>query len=103
MGFNELNNSCARQQMMLLGAVDCNFYGPAAAPVPTIVVIDRDVEVVSDNGLATEKKTMLSLWRADVGKVARGHRVLVIATSEELVVNDIISDDGFVVQVYARG
>jgi hypothetical protein len=102
MGFNELFNNCARQQMMLLGAVDCNFYGAAEA-VPTIVVIDRDVEVVSDNGLATEKKIMLSLWREEVGKVRKGYRVLVVATTEEFVVNDIISDDGFIVQVYARG
>ncbi len=103
MGFNELFNNCARQQMMLLGAVDCNFYGTAAEPVPTIVVIDRDVEVVADNGLATEKKTMLSLWCEEVSKVKRGHRVLVIATAEEFIVNDIVSDDGFIVQVYARG
>lgn len=103
MDFDSLNHMAARQQLLLVGAVDCSFYGAAASPVPTIVVIDRDVEVVSDNGLATEKKIMLSLWRQEVGKVKRGHRVLVVKTGEEFVVNDIVSDDGFIVQVYARG
>src|SRR5690606_28386927 len=76
-GFNELVNTGARQQMQLLGAVACQYYGQAAEPVATIVVIDRDVEVVSDNGLVMQKKTMLALWRQDVGKVMRGNRVIV--------------------------
>lgn len=101
MSFNALVNAGARQQMLLLGAVPCVFHGQAANAINTFVVIDRDVEVVTDNGLAMEKRTVCSLWKQDVGRVVRGHTITV--GTESFTVNDLLSDDGFVIEVYVRG
>ena len=101
MSFNSLIQSSARQQMTLLGAVDCKFVSQSATSVDTIVVIDRDVDALVDNGIRVEKRTVLNLLREDTGKVRKGDSVLV--GDERFTINDIVSDDGFVVEVYVRG
>lgn len=87
--------------MMLLGAVDCKFVSQSATSVDTIVVIDRDVDALVDNGIRVEKRTVLNLLREDTGKVRKGDSVLV--GDERFTINDIVSDDGIVIEVYVRG
>lgn len=101
MSFNSLIQSSARQQMMLLGAVDCKFVSQSATSVDTIVVIDRDVDALVDNGIRVEKRTVLNLLREDTGRVRKGDSVLV--GDERFTINDIVADDGIVVEVYVRG
>lgn len=87
--------------MMLLGAVDCKFVSRSATSVDTIVVIDRDVDALVDNGIRVEKRTVLNLLREDTGQVRKGDSVLV--GNERFSINDIVSDDGIVIEVYVRG
>lgn len=87
--------------MMLLGAVDCKFVSQSATSVDTIVVIDRDVDALVDNGIRVEKRTVLNLLREDTGQVRKGDSVLV--GNERFAINDIVSDDGIVIEVYVRG
>lgn len=87
--------------MMLLGAVDCKFVSQSATSVDTIVVIDRDVDALVDNGIRVEKRTVLNLLREDTGQVRKGDSVLV--GNERFSINDIVSDDGIVIEVYVRG
>jgi hypothetical protein len=101
MSFNSLIQSSARQQMMLLGAVECKFVSQSATSVDTIVVIDRDVDALVDNGIRVEKRTVLNLLREDTGRVRKGDSVLV--GDERFTINDIVADDGIVIEVYVRG
>lgn len=101
MSFNSLIQSSARQQFILLGAVECKFVSQSAVSKDTIVLIDRDVEAVLDNGLRVEKRTVLNLLREDTGKVRKGDSVLV--GDERFTINDIVADDGIVIEVYVRG
>lgn len=87
--------------MMLLGAVDCKFVSQSATSVDSIVVIDRDVDALVDNGTRVEKRTVLNLLREDTGQVRKGDSVLV--GNERFAINDIVADDGIVIEVYVRG
>lgn len=86
--------------MMLLGAVDCKFVSQSATSVDTVVVIDRDVDALVDNGIRVEKRTVLNLLREDTGRVRKGDSVLV--GDERFTINDIVADDGIVIEVYVR-
>lgn len=107
-GFNSLDATTARQQIVMLGghpAAVFRFIG--GDPIEgTWVLVDRDIEVVIDNGLAVTRRTVLTLPKADIGELRDGDTV--IANPEEddqekFVVADQVSDDGVVVRVYVRG
>ncbi len=106
MNFDLLAHSTARQQLKLLGAAPALFYGANPLGVETIALVQRDVEVIIDDGRALTKKTVISLLKTDVTKVRRLDKIKVnptdIDSHEEFIVGDILSDDGFIIDVYVR-
>lgn len=99
--FNALMGLTTSLQVGLLGGVKATFQ-TATDSIPDITaIIDRDVEVISENGMTTVKRTIVSLQKSEVGKVTDGDKI--ICDSESFTLGKIISDDGFVVEVYARG
>lgn len=96
-----MQHAAARQQFKLLGAVKAVVTKGADVINPALVVIDRDVQVPADNGLSIEKRTIVSLLGAEVGKIAKSHTITL--PGETLSVQSVIADDGFVVEVFVRG
>lgn len=90
----------AAQQVKLLGGVDATFENDSDSK-PCTVIIDRDVEVIAENGLTTVKRTHISLRKSQVGKVVAGDRI--VCVDEAFTVKEILSDDGIVIDVYVRG
>lgn len=77
------------------------YFGDDAVGVPVNALIDRDVEVVASNGLTTEKRTVASIEKSKIGFAKKNHRLQV--GQKSYYVNDIISDDGYFIEVYLRG
>lgn len=106
-GFNSLDAQAARQQIMMLGGYPAAvFRFSGGDPIEgTFVLVDRDIEVVIDNGLAVTRRTVLSLPKADVGQLRNGDTVIANPEQddqEKFVVADHVSDDGVIVKVYVR-
>lgn len=107
-GFNSLDALAARQQIMMLGGHPAAVFrvGGGAPIEGTCALIDRDIEVVIDNGLAITRRTVLSLPKADVAQLRDGDTVIANPEKddqEKFVVADQVSDDGVIVKVYVRG
>ncbi len=101
MSFDRLQHAAARQQLKLLGGVSGVLVKSSETIDPVIVLIERDVQLPADNGLTIEKKTIAALLKAEVGKVSRNHSIQV--GDETFVVNEIMSDDGYIVRAFVRG
>lgn len=99
--FDRMQHAAARQQLRLLGGVDGVFQRGSEVIDPALVLIERDVQLPSDNGLAIEKRTIISLLVAEVGKVAKNNRI--VSGAETFTVSEVMSDDGYVVRVFVRG
>lgn len=87
--------------------VTANITRASAPDLPGItVLVDKDVEVVSDNGLAITKRTVITFQAAQL--VSSGERVLldegdqVVVSGETYSLLYPFSDDGAVVLWYAR-
>lgn len=96
-----MQHAAARQQLRLLGGVDGVLIKANDIVDPALVLIERDVQMPSDNGLTVEKKTIASLLVAQVGKVVKGNRIEI--GTNIFSVNDVLADDGYVVRVFVRG
>lgn len=96
-----MQHAAARQQLKLLGGVDCALTKGSDTIEPVLVLIERDVQLPADNGLTIEKRTIASLLSAEVGKIAKGNRIAL--TSESFTVSDLLADDSYVVKVFVRG
>lgn len=101
MDFDLLQRSVARQQLMLLGGVTGSIEIAGTVRPDVLVLVERDVQVPSDNGLTLEPRTVVSLLREEVGSVSRGNRIMV--GSDVYSIGELLSDDGYVVSVFARG
>jgi hypothetical protein len=101
LSFDRLQHAAARQQLKLLGGVLAVLVKPLETIDPVIVLIERDVQLPADNGLTIEKKTIAALLKAEVGKVSRNHSIQV--GDETFVINEIMSDDGYIVRAFVRG
>lgn len=99
--FNALMGLTAKLQVGLLGGVKAT-YQTQSDSIPNItVIIDRDVDVIAENGMTTVRRTVVSLQKSEVGVVESGHKI--ITATETLTVQAVMSDDGTVVEVYTRG
>jgi hypothetical protein len=99
--YDRLQHAAARQQLRLLGGVDAVLIKASETISPALVLIERDVQMPADNGLTVEKKTIASLLVAEVGKIIKGNRIEVGHSA--YTVNDLLSDDGYVVRAFVRG
>ena len=98
--FNALLQLSAGHQTRFLGGESVTFQS-SQRTVETSAIIDRDIDVIADNGLSSVKRTIVSLKKAEVGSVKNGDRI--ITMQETFSVNDVLSDDGVWVEVFVRG
>jgi len=105
--FNQLDSDNARRQFALLGGLPARVIRADGSSADTTAIVDRNVEAVSDNGLATTRRTLISLLRADAGTMRRGQRVIVnpddANQTERFEIADPLDDDGVVTRGFARG
>lgn len=94
-------NLTASLQVGLLGGVRATLQAADVTFEGITALIDRDVEVVADNGMTMVKRTVISLLKAEVGHIKTGFKITV--GSEVFTVNEIIGDDGSIVEVFVRG
>ena len=99
--FNSLMGLTASLQVDLLGGVKATYQNATDSIQNITVIIDRDVEVLAENGMTTDKKNIATLKKSEVGAVSAGDRI--ITGTESFTVANIVSDDGFIVEVYVRG
>ncbi|TQV85197.1 hypothetical protein FKG94_03130 [Exilibacterium tricleocarpae] len=99
--FNALAGLNARQQFVLLGAVPAAYRTADGAVLidPILVIIQRDVTIIPEGGMATMKTTVLHFLSEEIGTAKVDDYV--IAGTERFVVKGLIADDGTVVQVWA--
>lgn len=101
MSFNNIHHASARQQLRLLGGAEAVFISGSITIDPVLALVEKNVQVPSESGLTLEKKTIISLLNAEITKASKADQILV--GSSRYVVNDILSDDGYVTKVYVRG
>lgn len=65
------------------------------------VIVTRDVEIVGGNGLAMAKHIIVDFKKSDIDCVTDGD-VLKLSTGERLTLRETLSDDGNVIQRFAR-
>jgi hypothetical protein len=96
-----MQHATARQQLRLLGGVvgDVDKNGSFVSGVT--VLIQRNVEVMTENGLRTEKRTIASFLVKEVGTLARGNKLIV--GDKAFDIHELLDDDGYVVRVFLRG
>lgn len=84
-------------------AESVNITRPAALDLPLVsAIISKDVDVVSDNGLSIQKRTIIDLQKSQVDEITEGDTLEIISTGECFTLMETLADDGVVLQVYAR-
>jgi hypothetical protein len=101
MDFDALYHSAARQQLTLLGGVVGSVIKSAVTIDPALVLIERGVQVPSDNGITLESRVIASLLVGEVGSVVKGNKI--VTPAETFNVQDVMEDDGYVIKVFVRG
>ena len=96
-----MQHAAARQQLRLLGGVPGVVTKGSDVINPALVLIERNVQVPSDNGLVVERRTIASLLKLEVGELSRNHGIF--DGSKNYSVSEIMEDDGYVVRVFVRG
>ena len=99
MSFDRMQHTAARQQLRLLGGVS-GVFEKVDQNIPVLVLIEKGVQVPSDNGLILEKRTIAALRKAEVDRAAKGARIIV---GEAIyIVSEVMADDGYVMRVFVR-
>lgn len=96
-----MHRLAARQQLSLLGGVTGRVIKGSVAIDPALVLIQRDIEVVTENGLRTEFKNIANVLTEEVGTLTRGD--VIEADGKSYGVTEVLNDDGFVVKAVLRG
>ena len=90
-----------RQQLRLLGGVYGLVIKRNAVVENALILVQRNIEVVSESGLRTEINDVASLLKEEVGTLERGDKLEI--RGEYFEISGLLSDDGFVVKVLIRG
>lgn len=98
--FNRLVTLTAAQQSRLLGGVAATFLN-ASDSIPCTVIIDRNVDVIRENGSVLAGVTVINLQKSEVGSVSIEDKI--VCGLQSFIVKEILSDDGTVIEVYVRG
>lgn len=101
MNFLKLARSSARHQLRLAGGVGVNLVRQVNPLTNVIALIERDLEFQAENGLSVERRTVVTMLVEDVGDLKRGDEI--VSGALILRVQDPLSNDGYVVQVFVRG
>jgi len=99
--FDLIQKIAARQQLSLLGGVQVSLNRPANSLPSVLALIERDIQVIAENGLQTEKRTVVSMLVEDVGDLKQGDEI--IDGSNTFRVREIMQRDEFVIKVFVRG
>lgn len=95
-----MQRAAARQQLRLLGGVTGSVVKSADLIESALVLIQRNVEVVTEGGLRTDKRNVASLLVEEVGKLQREDKI--ITSTDEFVISQVLDDDSYVVRVFLR-
>lgn len=101
MSFLLVNRYAARQQLSLLGGVQVSLNRPANSLPSVLALIERDIQVVTESGLQTEKRTVVSMLVEDVGDLKQGDEI--VDGADRFRVREIMQRDEFVIKVFVRG
>lgn len=96
-----MQQTAARQQLRLLGGALGNVDRGDSFLENVLILVQRNIEVVSENGLRTEKRNVASLLVEEVGNLTRGHRL--IFDDEKFEISGALDNDGYVTRVFLRG
>jgi hypothetical protein len=99
--FDLIQKIAARQQLSLLGGVQVSLNRPANSLPSVLALIERDIQVIAENGLQTEKRTVVSMLVEDVGDLKQGDEI--VDGSDTFRVREIMQRDEFVIKVFVRG
>jgi hypothetical protein len=99
--FERIHHNIARQQLLLLGGVRGTLVKSNSVVDPVLVLVERDVQFPTENGLVLESRTIATLLKLEAGKLIKGDQIL--CDGMKYPINEIISDDGFVITVFVRG
>lgn len=96
-----MQHAAARQQLRLLGGVLGAVDKGNQYLGQVLILVQRNVEVVTDGGMRTEKKNIGSCLVAEVGRMARTNKLIINENVFE--VSELLDDDGYIVRVFLRG
>lgn len=99
--FDSIHKIAARQQLSLLGGVLANVQGRAGEFPNVLALIERNVSVQSESGLAIEKRTVISVLVEEVPNLVKNDKIL--SGSETFTVFDVLEKDEFIIKVFVRG
>jgi hypothetical protein len=98
--FDSIQKIAARQQLSLLGGVLVNVQAKAGALTNVLALIERDVSLQSENGLAIEKRTIISVLVEEVANLVKQDKI--ISGAETFTVFDVLTKDDFIIKVFVR-
>ena len=96
-----MQRHAARQQLKLLGGGYGSVIKRNSIVEKALILVQRNIEVVTEGGLRTEVADVATLLVEEVGTLTRGDRLEV--GGNYLDIGGPLSDDGFVVKVLLRG
>jgi hypothetical protein len=101
MDFVKLGRSAARKQLQLAGGVMVNLVRQVNPLSSVLALIERDIQYQVENGLSVERRTFVSMLVEDVGDLKRGDEI--VSGASTFKVQEPVSCDEFVIQVFVRG
>lgn len=101
MDFDSINKLAARQQLELLGGVLGAVDKGGEYVGQVLILVERNIEVVTDGGLRTDRRDIGSCLVEEVGKLARGNKLIIGEAVFDA--HELLDDDGFIVRVFLRG
>jgi hypothetical protein len=101
MSFLLANRFAARQQLSLLGGVLVNVQAKVGTLSNVLALIERDISLPSENGLAMEKRTIISVLVEEVTNLSKQDKI--IFGAETFTVFDVLEKDEFIIKVFVRG
>lgn len=99
--FDSIQKIAARQQLSLLGGVLVNLQTKAGALPNVLALVERNVELMAENGLGIEKHIIASFLIEEVPNLAKQDSFPVGA--ETFTVTGVMSKDEFILKVFVRG
>lgn len=99
--FDSIQKIAARQQLSLLGGVTATIEARAGNFPNVLALIERDVALPTENGLAIEKRTIISVLVEEVPNLVKQDKI--IAGTETFTVFDVLEKDEFIIKVFVRG